>query len=476
MQSIVCGEKSSSFPSSFMSFLRLCPLWFAVVITWIICPCLAESEPARLGEAGKCGRDCIYYVCHRFGQQESLDEVDQQLDYQVDINFTDMRKALESRGLFCKTLMFNARNVGRLQNTLNKHADSLYAIAALPTSTDTEHHFAIITQCSDSLLTVFDVSNNRTVRINTSNYKGKPITVPILLVGKEPILYKTFSGFDVLFGLAVLVIFFGLGDYLITKGWGKLFWLWLHLSVRYCYCLLTFRQSAIIGGTTIVVILLWLVYQEYRYNEHPLELVNRIVDLGEIELFSKNDVVIEVRNRSFRTVSIEEVQISCSCLTIEEYPEIIEPKSVRKVKLQLVPLLEGNVSYQALIVPQSFAPIVGGISYSGYQQVRMLPKYLNIGLVEMGELNTFSCKYIVEDLREEFLAIETITMHGEEPIFEVIGDLPQELRNREAFAITIKYLGNAPMGSFLQSFEIRGKGNSGNEIVLLSNILGLVVE
>jgi len=73
---------------------------FCIAIAGMTCSCCADGDIARIGEAGKCGRDCIYYVCHRFGHQVSIDEVDQQLDYQVDISFADMRKTLENRGFF----------------------------------------------------------------------------------------------------------------------------------------------------------------------------------------------------------------------------------------------------------------------------------------------------------------------------------------------------------------------------------------
>ena len=451
-------------------------LWSSIIVAGIVSPCFAASEPARLGEPGKCGRDCIYYVCQRFGQQVSLDEIDRRLNYQVDISFADMRKVFEERGFFCQSLMFDARNIGRLQHTFDKYGRSIFAIAAMPTSSEKDHHFIVVTKCTGSRLTVFDVSNNRTGMVNIADYRGKPIAVPVLLVSTKPIRYQSFSGLDILSGIAVIIIVFSFGYYCIARRWGVSLYQGASKAVRYCFRRLTFRWLSIVCGVVIVIVLLIIVCREYHYHNHPLEFAKQVIDLGEIELFSKNDVFIEVRNRSFRNVSIEEVQVSCSCLTIEEYPEIIAPKSVQVIKLQLVPLLEGNVSYQALIVPQSFAPIVGGISYSGYQQVRLLPKYLNIGIVEKGGKKTFLCEYSVENLREEFLAIETITMHGEEPILEIAGIIPDVLRNKETFTITIKHLGNAPPGSFLQSFEIRGRGNSGNEIVLLSNILGLIVE
>ncbi|GHT18316.1 hypothetical protein FACS1894189_6070 [Planctomycetales bacterium] len=441
----------------------------------MVCHCQAAENETKLGDAGKCGRDCIYCICHKFGQQVTLDEIDQQLDGQTDINFADMRKALENRGFFCETLLFNAKSIGRLQKKFNHSKEPIYAVAALPTSSETEHHFVIITQCTGSHLTIFDASSNRTASVNTADYKGKPIIIPVLLVSKEPIQYQAFSKSEILLTIAALAVIFCIGYYLVTKNRGKYFFWNINIALQYCFNLLTFRRLSGVGSIVMIFVLLGFSYREYYYHEHPLEFLEPKVDLGDIELFSKNDIYVAVRNRSFRQIAIEDVQVSCSCLTIEEYPDVIEPKSVQKFKLTLVPLLEGNVLYQTLIVPQSFAPMIGKISYNGYQRVQILPKYINIGLIERGEQKTFSCEYTIKDLRESSMLVTSVQMHGDEPIFEVVDKLPKELRNGDAFTIAIKHLGNAPAGNFLQSFEIRGKGDTDEEIILLSNIIGLVI-
>jgi hypothetical protein len=459
-----------------MLFLRSFQLLFFVFVVGMACSCFANTGLARLGEPGKCGRDCIYYVCLRLGQQVSLDEIDQQLDGQTDISFADMRRVFEERGFYCKSLIFNVRNIGRLQAILNRYADSLVAIAALPTVSETEHHFVIITISAGSRLTIFDVSRNRSVTVDTADYRGKPIIIPVLLVSKEPIQYQTFSGLEILSGIAFLVIILFFGYCFVTKRWDESLYAGINTAIRYCFRRLTFRRLSVGCGIILVLVLLVFSYREYHYHRHPLELVNPMIDLGDIELFSNNVFYLEVRNRSFRNILIEEIKVSCSCLTVEEYPENIAPKSTQKIRLTMVPFLAGNLSYQTLIVPQSATPLVGIISYNGFQQVRILPRFVNVGLVEKGEQETFACVFTVEGLRENLLIVESIKMHGDEPIFEVIGDLPEILRDGDTFAITIRHLGNAPKGTVLQSFEIKGKGDTGNEIILLSNIIGLVVE
>jgi hypothetical protein len=73
-------------------------LYLSLVLCGVIHFCQAEDGKVRLGDSGKCGRDCIYYICHRYGQQVTLNDIEQQLSGQKDIAFSDIRKALEIKG------------------------------------------------------------------------------------------------------------------------------------------------------------------------------------------------------------------------------------------------------------------------------------------------------------------------------------------------------------------------------------------
>jgi hypothetical protein len=451
-----------------------------IILCGFICFCSAVESEARLGDSGKCGRDCIYYVCHRFGQQVTLDEIDQQLLGRENITFADIRKTFEKRGFFCKSFLFNTRNIARLQTNLEESDKQLYAIAALPASNETDHHFVLVVKCVGTQMTVFDVSNNKTGTINLANFKGKTIIVPVILVSTQTIYYRMISRFEkftLFFCLCLLVaviilFYFFMSGIQIKNTYRTL----KTILLRICCNNITYRCVFITGIILIGLLLLFLLYREHRFHKSPLTFAVPHIELGDIELFTKNEIDIEIKNRSFQDIPIEDIQVSCSCLKIENYPDVIKAKSSNKIKLSLFPLLEGNVLYQILIVPQTVTPLIGKISYHGFQHVRVLPKYYNIGMINKGEPKTFTCEFSLKDLREQSFTITSIRMQGENPIFEVIGDLPKHLKNDEIFSITVKHLGNAPPGNFLQSFEIRGKGNhNSEEVILQTNLVGLIL-
>jgi hypothetical protein len=452
-------------------------LFFSIIILYgFICFCPAVESEACLGDSGKCGRDCIYYVCHRFGQQVTLDEIDQQLLGQQNITFADIRKTFEKRGFFCKSFLFNTRNIARLQTNLEESNKQLYAIAALPTSKETDHHFVIVMKCVGTQMTVFDVSNNKTGTIDLANFKDKTIIVPVILVSTQTIHYQIISHFEkftLFFCICILV--------------AVIIVLYLFISVTHVKNIYrTFKTMLLqicnnidyrcVFVTCTILVVLFLLYREYCFNKFPLTFTVPHIELGDIELFTKNEIDIEIKNRGFQDIPIEDIQVSCSCLKIENYPDVIKAKSSNKIKLSLVPLLEGNILYQILIVPQAVTPIIGNISYNGFQHTRVLPKYYNVGMINKGEQKIFTCEFSLKNLREQSFTITSLRMQGESPIFEVTGDLPKHLKNGEIFSVTVKHLGNAPPGNFLQSLEIRGKGNGNTEeIILLTNIVGLVL-
>jgi hypothetical protein len=453
--------------------------YLSLVLCGFVYFCQAEEGEVCLGDSGKCGRDCIYYVCHRSGQQATLAEIDQQLSGRKNITFSDIRQALETRGFFCQSYLFNARNIGSLQKNLNQSGTPLYAIAALPSSTETGHHFVVIEKSVGSHITIYDVSNNKSGTFDVANFRGQQVIIPVLLVSQQAIHFQTLFHFEtipVLLGVVLSVIILFLCYQFVTLGRLKRFCLGpIHRTKQRFSQLFTYRRLVILGCLIVFFFLLGLIYREYNFNKHPLKLLNPNINLGEIELFKKNEFYFEIKNRSLWDIPIEEIQVSCHCLKIESFPEMIQSKSNEKIKISLIPLLEGNVSYQTLIVPQNNSPILGKISYDGYQHVRLLPKYYHVGIIEQGNQKEFVCEFSIKDLREESLEVTSFRMQGDDPIFEILGKTSIRIKKDETFSIKIKHLGNAPAGNFLQALEIKGKGtNNEDEIILLTNIVGYV--
>jgi hypothetical protein len=438
--------------------------------------CLSNGMDSRLGDAGKCGRDCIYYVCHRLGQQVTLDAIDQELSGRENIAFADMRQAFENRGFFCQSFLFNKQNVRSLKTNFNVTDRPVYAIAALPNSTDSDNHFVIILRCEGTHLTVFDVSNNKTGIIDIAHFKGNAIELPVLLIGTKPIHYQVVSRSELIMMILVFCVFVLIVIFLYSFSPVPLIQKILIGGKTRLVKYLTYRKFVIGGISVFVFVILIFLSRECFFIKYPLRFKMQHIQLGDIELFTKNDIYFEVMNRSFYDIPIEDIRVTCHCLKIESYPKMIEAKTSQKVKFVLAPLLEGDVSYQTLIVPEESPPIMGQISYKGFQQVSITPRYYNVGMISKGEQKTVTCKFSLKDLREESLIITSVQMQGDTPIFETERKLPSRLRNNEIFEITIKHLGNAPRGNFLQSFELRGKGSdSGKEIILTINFVGIIV-
>ncbi|GHT43582.1 hypothetical protein FACS189443_7190 [Planctomycetales bacterium] len=404
-----------------------------------------------------------------------MNEVDRLLSGRENVTLSDIRKTLENRGVFCDSFLFNVRNIGGLQATLNESDEQLYAITALPNSINSDRHFVAIVQCSGTHLMVFDVSNNRTGMIDIANYKGHQIALPVLFASRRSIHYQAVSRYDIL----ILILSAGILASIIIP-----LYFFFPISqikqvgfngISYLRQYFTCRSSIIVCVVLAVAVVLCLLYREYLFTIYPLTFKQQYIDLGEVELFTKNETNFDIVNRSFQSISIEDIQVSCSCLKIVDYPTMIEPRKSQKVKLELTPLLEGNMLYQTLIVPKDAASVIGKISYKGYQHVRILPKYHNVGMVALGEQKIVTCEFSLKDLRENSFSITAVNLQGDLPIFETSGDLPSQIKKSDRFRLTFKHLGNAPKGNFLQSFEIKGKrDDTGEEIVLLGNIVGIV--
>jgi hypothetical protein len=452
-------------------------LLFGLIIAVLvnIRQCFTQENELHLGDYQQCGRDCVYYICNRLGQNVTLNEIDEQLPKREDVTFADIREVLEKQRFFCKSFHFDVNNIRGLQNTLSDSYEKICAITALPNLIGADNHFVVIIKCEGTFLTVFDVSNNRTGMIDIANFKGQQITLPVMFVSTQSINYKTVSQLEIIMwflGIGILVV----SALLLYSYFSVIRFQQVCIQTR---MLLTHHLSYrfIIASVTFMVILISIILcgREFIFTMYPLVLTERSIDLGEIELLTHNDIYIDIKNRSMRDVSIEDVQVSCTCLEIVNYPAIIGARKSQKIKLELVPLLEGKIHYQMLIVPADTPSIIGKISYTGYQHVGLLPKYQNVGMFEQGEEKVVTCEFHLKDLRDDSFTVTSINMQGESPYFEVVGDLPSQIKNEEVFKITLKHLGNAPHGNIHQSFELQGKGSdSGKMLVLFGNIVGRV--
>jgi hypothetical protein len=376
----------------------------------------------QLGDLGKCGRDCAYYACQRLGQQITLNEVDDLLTNKKDVSFSDMRHVFETRGLFCKSFSFDVKTIDSLR--INLSSQKMCVIAALPDSVGYANHFVIVVECNGTFLTVYDIAKNKSGIINIANFKGSQINLPALIVTTHHIRYKTISYIDLfVFACSVGVLLF-LAKFIYSRLSPGQFKRMLVGIKTLVMSYLTYRLLLTIDILIATVLILVFSYCVHALRKNPIMYTESVVELGDIELFSRQEILFAVQNRSWSAIPISDVQVSCSCLKIEEFPKVIEAQKTQHVKIALVPLLEGRVTYQALVVPSRGSPIIGRVSYNGFQRAKILPKYLNVGMISQGEGKDISCNFSLNNLREEYLLIKSIKMQGGTPIFKVETTVP----------------------------------------------------
>lgn len=445
----------------------------------------------RAGDAGKCGRDCAYYIATRLGVDTTLSDLEARLGSGRECSMLQLQEVFEENGLHCEAYSLACGQLDWVVPSMTR--TGLYILAAFRSAdaSNDPQHFVVIMDSEASFLQVYDPQVNRIRSLDVR--KRQMSTIPVLVVGTEPIslsfpatrLCALLQGvlrstWFVVLLLATAILFLpfryivSLRDCLakcIVNGWNIV----MHAVLRRRK--LVVAVSLFCGVCALGFLLLRNTGLLQDESREPLAIIPDILDLGELEISTSREFRMAVKNRTAKPIEIEGVTTSCGCLKAVSWPKCLLPRSERVLRFLITAQRVEKNDYSILIKPKNrnVSPVAARVQYLGVRATRIIPLQRIVRAFPVGKRATRRVAYrLVGAEGAPFILDEVSMAHRKSHLAVRCEDLG-EISDSGCITVVLEYDGKSACGNWEDAILFKGRDmNSGKPLVFLTSITGYV--
>lgn len=417
--------------------------------------------PTHYAEPVYCGRECLQFVFGAFGVDATDGEIDALLGGKAVVSMAEMKEVVDYFSFGSNSIWLPPSRSRALGALLDGRPGDIAAVALIPNaSPGADGHFVVVLEAGDKFLRILDVVEGK---IHDIGFTGAIATgLRVILVTKDRSLVKHAR-------LSVSIsdcLVFAMSSWTLASGillcllalWSDL---WSRAQTSVCssivarmvalqHWLARYRAKLALAtvAASLLVLFTWFACREFA----PVILECGSVNLRACPVGSANEVVFELRNRSlFRTIEIEKVHATCSCLTPRVIKSELRPGELGTVRVNAL-ILQQGVGEQKIAIHASgaSAPLIGTISYQGYESARLAPVHFSIGSMPSRSSHAVSAPLTVLNYDAEPVRVAVGSASYFPPGFVAsIVDGANVLREGAKIILNIESDGSAPQGRFV---------------------------
>jgi hypothetical protein len=440
-----------------------------------------------LGDTGKCGRDCIYYVTTKLGIPLNLQSLDNQLKNPNFASVREIQQIFQSYDLDCKSYYLNIRQLDLLSWIY--FPNKIYVIITFPDKDDSINnirHFVVLLKHEGNRMMVYDPSLNKIRAIDCTKLIKDVKQLPILIISKKECTPNIFllslkSKFYKLFvswTFAVCFLLFSIIVFLFNRFPIRKIYMLLRRISKSQLNTITINKYYLFVVLSVVIFILASIIGVITLNKKVtiLHMDNQSIDLAECELSTYKVFDLIIENKSSSPVEFS-VKTSCGCLQSLDESKIIHGKSKQKFSFSLTAQLEGENSYQIIIKPKNTGinPILANVKYFGIRKSKIVPLQQTISNFLKTEHVTKKLRYYLADFRDSTFILESVKLaHPKSHLVVRCNSLGLK-SNGDFIEIEIDYKGTSTCGKWEDAILFVGSDkSSGKQLVFISHLIGCI--
>ena len=463
----------------------------------LLCFCNTASSASpdgRVGDSGKCGRDCAFYIANKLGVDAKLDVLDDQLGGAFGCSMADLQRVFEDSGLHCKSYQFEPRHRDLLSSLArNQGLCILGALsdARIPNETGMRH-FVVVLPSDPTVLRAYDPAVNTIRSIPFEEIDRKQSSMPVLLVSTDsrfPSLALTRAQLTIkrivappYAAISLILVEIVCILYVCTL-WRRRRRTERSTKSRKASVWLARRgrrwplwSAAFVVACVVCAVMAVKLWNGKAGESSALSVFPPSVDLGESVLGTLREFRLTVENTTATEIDIRDVKTSCGCLNPVDWPRRLPAHSSGSFQFRITPQTDGEKLYKVLILPRSenANPVVAEVRSVGVRKSKFVPLRLMVGsfsdncaekVVNYQFVNPGGCPFVLEKLSMTH-PNSRLSVHCEQ-----VGPI----EDGEAIAVTLTYKGESSCGSWQDGILFYGREmDSGSPLVFVCDISGAV--
>jgi len=388
--------------------------------------CLLIFLPAACGVGNessnlqnKCGRDAVYQVARSFGQDVSLQQIDEAMQFKGEVSIAEVVDVLEQLGYHADAMWLEPTSAQSMNPAKWNPARFAY-IAALPPGKSRWWHYVFVHSISTDGLTFVQPQNGELKRVSLDSI---PTGSRLGLIRVEhrrasPVAWAA-TTFGVLSSPLVLTLvlgLFGLAWVAVRQNRGK---------VKSAGAGSWQPRWFLAGGVGLSA-LAFVIFQTTDTNPSKssstaLSFTEQEYRAGSLLAATEHPVIVAVKNNADTEVEVVEAKTSCGCVRVQLAKFVIQPSETKTLTVDIKPPGEGESTQMIqLIADDESVAAEAKITYIGRLPARLTPKKWHLGTLHAGDTEQVFRKTlkVTDYIGEPMVGIQ-IRPLGENPLIHV---------------------------------------------------------
>ncbi len=387
------------------------------------CPdALIADKPSDL--QNKCGRDAVYQVALSFGQDLSLQQIDEAMEFKEEVSIAEVVAVLERLGYQAEAMWMDPSSAKSMDVRKWNPARFTY-IVALPPSKSQWWHYVFVHSMSDEDLTFVQPQNGELKRIPFDSLRSGS-RLGLIRVEQKQVSMLAWSATAI--GFLSSPLFLALVAGLVGMVWVSL---GRNRDSGHRAAPRSWQPRWFLADGVGLSALAFVIFQatdsrQTSASSTALAFSESEYRAGSLLAANEHPVTVAVKNNAKSAIQVVEAKTSCGCVRVHPASFVIQPSETKTLTVDVKPPGEGESTQMIqLIAEDESVAAEAKITYVGRLPARLTPKKWHLGTLQSGdgEQEFFQTLKVTDYIGEPLEGIQVRSL-GENPLIDVqvIGD------------------------------------------------------